>query len=112
MGYIVVIEAAEHMYYGVGLADIGKEFIAQTLALGGAFHQTGDIHDLDSGRNHRPGVAHLDELGKTVVGHRNDAHIGLYGAERKIGRLGLGIGETVKKCRLAHIGQSHNSTLQ
>ena len=32
MGDVIIVEATEHMNNGVCLADVGKEFIAETLA--------------------------------------------------------------------------------
>ncbi len=32
MCYVVVVEAAQYVYYGIGLADIGKEFVAEAFA--------------------------------------------------------------------------------
>ena len=112
MGNVIVVEATEHMYYSICLADICKELIAEALAFGSAFDKTGDVDDFDRSRHNRARVAHLDKLGEAVVGHGDDTHIGLDGAEGEVGRLGLGIGETIKKCRLADVWQSDYSTLQ
>lgn len=53
---VLVLEAAHHVTYGFGLADVGQELVAQTLALGGARHQTGDVHELHGGRHHALGL--------------------------------------------------------
>lgn len=36
---------------GVGLANVGQELVAQTLALVGALHQTCDVDELDRRRH-------------------------------------------------------------
>ncbi len=91
MGHIVIVKAAQHVEYGVSLADIGQKLVAQALALARALHQTGDVDNLHRSGNHRTGIAHLHEFVETVVGHRDHTHIGLNGAERKVGRLGLSV---------------------
>ena len=85
MCHIVVIKAAEHMEYGIGLTYVGEEFISKTFPLACALHKSCDIHDLYCGRNYRTRIAHLHKLVETVVGHGDNAHIGLYGAEREVG---------------------------
>lgn len=45
VGDVVVVEAAEHVDYGIGLADVGQELVAEALALGGTFDQAGDVDD-------------------------------------------------------------------
>ena len=46
MDDVAVVEATEDVQDGVGLTDIGKELVSKALALGRAFHQAGDVHDL------------------------------------------------------------------
>ena len=91
MGDIVVVEAAEHMYDGIGLADVGQELVAQALALGSTLYQTGNIDNLDRGGHHALGLTHLHEFGQAVVGHGDYAHIRLNGTEWKVGRLSLSV---------------------
>ena len=50
VGDIVVVEAAEDMYDGVSLADIGEEFVAETLTFRCSLDQTGDVDYLDCSR--------------------------------------------------------------
>ena len=47
-----VLEAAHHLDDGVHFADVGQEFVAQSLALARAFHEPGDVHELNRRRNH------------------------------------------------------------
>ena len=42
---IVILEAAQHVDDRIHLADVGEELVAQALALAGAAHQAGDIHE-------------------------------------------------------------------
>ena len=50
MNHVVVRETAHHLGDGIGLADMGQKLITQSLALGSARHQSGDIDELDRGR--------------------------------------------------------------
>ncbi len=109
---IVIVKTAQHMEYGICLADIGKKLVAQTLSLARTFHKAGDIDNLHRGRNHAARIAHLHKLVESFVRHGYDTHVGLYGAERKITRLGLGVGETVKQGRLAHVGQTYDTAFE
>lgn len=93
---VVVVEAAEDMQYGVGLADVGQELIAQAFSLGSALDQAGDVDDLDRGRNHGARLAHVDEAVEALVGHGDDAYVGLDGAEGKIGALGFSVAQAVE----------------
>ncbi len=91
MGDVVVVEAAEHMQDGIGLADIGQELVAEAFSLRGALDEAGDVYDLDGRRNHRLGLAHLDEPGQTVIGNGDHTDVGFDCAERKVSRLCLGV---------------------
>ena len=112
MGYIVVVETAQHVDNGVGLAYVGQELVAETLPLAGTFDKAGDVDNLNGCGHHGARLAHLDEARQTVVGHGDDAHIGLDCAEREIGALGLCVRQAVEKRRLADIGQSDDTTFQ
>jgi hypothetical protein len=45
MGHVTVLETAQDVGDGVDLADIGEELVAETLALGRAFHEARDIDE-------------------------------------------------------------------
>ena len=46
-----VLEVTDHLADGIALADVGQELVAQACALGsGALHQTGDVDELNGGR--------------------------------------------------------------
>jgi hypothetical protein len=51
MGDVAILEAAQHMDDRVHLADVRQELVAQALALGGAAHQPGDVHEFEAGRD-------------------------------------------------------------
>ena len=109
MGHVAVFKAADNVDDGVGGTDVAQELVAQTLALGGAFHKAGDIHKLDDGGSHLLGVVKLCQPRKALVGHRHHAHIGVDGAEGVVVRRDACVGDGVKESRLAHVGQSHDT---
>ena len=107
MGNIVVVEATQHMQYGIGLADVGEELVAETLTFGGALNKTCYVYNLHCGGYHRARVAHFDKTGEAVVGDSDYAHIGFDCAKRKVCRLRLGVRQTVEKSGFAYVGQSY-----
>ena len=109
MDNIRVLEAADHVDNGVHLPDVGQELVAQSLPLGGALDQPGDVHKLDDGGGHLVGLVHLGQLVQPLVRDGHHAHVGLNGAEGIVGRLCPGVGDGVKEGALAHIGQSYNT---
>ncbi len=98
MSDVLVIETTEDVNDSISLTNIGKELIAEALTFTCALDETGYVHNLDSGRDNLLRVLNLIENFEPVVWHGNDAHVGLYGAKREIGRLGLGIREAVEEC--------------
>ena len=109
---VAVVEAAQHVQNGVGLADVGQELVAQALALGSALYQAGDVHDFHRGGNGALGLADVGEHLEAFVGHIGGAHVGVDGAEREVGALGLPAADAIKQSRLAYIGQAYYSTFQ
>ena len=113
MGDVGVLEAAHHMHDGVDLADMGEELVAQALALGGAAHQPGDVHEGEA-RGHD--LRRFGERGERVeaqVRHRHLAHIGLDGAERIVRSLrGRGLDQRIEERRLADIGQADDAAFE
>ncbi len=51
VGDVAAFETSHDMGDGVTFADIGQELVAQTLAFGGAFDETGDIDEGHAGRD-------------------------------------------------------------
>ena len=109
---VVIVETAQYMYNCITIAYVGKELVSQTLTLGGAAYQSGNVDNLHSCRHHRCGTLNLHQFGQAFIRHGNNTYIRLNGAEREVSRLCLGIGEAVEEGRLAHIGQSYYTTLQ
>ena len=92
MHNLAVIKAAHYMDDGIHLANMGKELVAQALALGGPLHQPRDIHELDDRRGHLVGGIHLAQLIQPGIRYRHDAHIRFDGAEGIVGSPGAAAG--------------------
>ena len=89
MDDVAVVEAAEDVQDGVGLADVGQELVAEAFTAGGALHQTRDVHDLHRGGNGALGLANLRQHLQTLVRNGSGTHVGFDRAEREIRALGL-----------------------
>ena len=111
MHHVVVVEAAEHVYYRVGLAYVAEELVSEAFALARAFHEAGYVDYLYRGRDNAPRVYYLGELVEPFVGHGYHADVRLYCAERKVGRLRLCAAQAVEKSGLAHVGKPYYTAL-
>ena len=110
MDDVVVVKAAHHMDNGVAFPDMAQELVAQARALGGTLHQAGNVHKLHNGRGLFVGFPDLGQLVQPRVRHRDNAGVGLDGAEGIVGCLGvLGVGQRIEQSGLAHIGQSDDT---
>ena len=111
MHHIAVVETAQHVDNGVGLADIAEKLVAEPLTLRGALHQTGDVYDFYRGGNDFIGFHQRGQRRKALIGYSYDAHIGFDGAKGEVGTLCLGVAQTVEERRFAHIGQADDAAL-
>ena len=84
---VAVVEAAQDVQDGVALADVGQELVAEALAAAGAAHQTGDVDDVDRGRDRALGLADLGKHLQALVRDVGGAEVGFDRAEREIGAL-------------------------
>ena len=110
---VFVFEAANDLDDGVDFADVSEEFVAKTFALGGAFNESGNVNEFDSGRNDDLGLGDLRQDFEAGIGDGDDADVWIDGAEGVIGGLGLARAcDGVKQGRFAHIRQANNSSFQ
>src|SRR5579872_6578116 len=113
MSNVAVFEATDDMGDGVAFADIGEELIAQPLALGRAPHEAGNVDEGQASGDDFFGAGDFSKRGETRVRHGDVADIRLDRAERVIRRLRRrGLGERVKKRRLADIRQSDDTAFE
>ena len=106
---IVVIKAAHHVYNRIGFADVGEKLVAQALALARACHQAGNVDKFHNRRLHFLRVYNFRQRRHARVGHFHNAHIGLDGAERIIGRLDARLGQGVEKGGFSDVGQADDA---
>ena len=89
MDDVRVVEAAENVQNRVCLPDVCKELVAESFTLAGSLHETGDVYDLHSCRDHSLWVAEALEHFKSLVRNDGGADVGLDRAEREVCALCL-----------------------
>ncbi len=109
MDHVRVVEAAHDVDDGVGLADVRQELVAQPLALRRAGDEARDVDELDGRREGLLASGEGREAVQPRVRHADDAHVGLDGAERVVGRLGARVREGVEERGLADVGQTDDA---
>ena len=109
MDHVRVLEGARHHADGVRLADVGEELVAQPLALAGAAHDPGDVHEGDRRRYHPRGVEQLGELVQARIRQGHNPHVRLNGRERVVGGQDGRAGQSIEQGGLADVGQSDDS---
>ena len=107
-----VVEAADDVADGVGGADVAEELVAEAFALGGAFDEAGDVDELHGGGDEGFGLDELGDFGEALVGHGDDAGVGVDGAEGIVGGLRLGRGEGVEDRGFSDVGEANDSAVQ
>ena len=106
MGDVVILKTADHLDDGGAFADIGQELIAQSFALAGAAHETGNINEIHAGMDGLFGLCLGGQGVHARVRHSHRSLVGLDGAEGIVGGLGiLSLGQGIEEGGLAHVGQ-------
>ena len=101
---VLVLEAADDLYHGVGLADVGEELVAEPLALRRAADEPGDVHELDRRGDDGRRLDYLCQRFEPLVGDGDDADVGLDGGEGVVGGERRRLrGERVEECGLADV---------
>ena len=109
---IVILKTAHHMNDGIGLANIGKKLIAQSLAFTGTCHQACDVNKLHRRRKDPLRAHNAGQLGEPRVGNLDDAHIRLNGAEGIILGGNARLGQRIEQGGFAHIRQADDAALK
>ncbi len=107
-----VVEATDDVADGVGGADVAEELIAEAFAFGGSFDEAGDVDELHGGGDEGFGLDEVGDFGEALIGHGDDAGVGVDGAEGIVGGLGLGRGEGVEDRRFTDVGEANDSAVQ
>ncbi len=109
MDDVGVFKTPYDMGYCIGLPNICKKLIAQTLTLRRAGHQSSDVDKLHGGGDLSLRFYDGRDLVLARVGDSDNAGIGLDGTERKVFRVDTGAGKRIKQRRLANIRQSNDA---
>ncbi len=109
---VVARKAAYDVSDRVGLPDVRQELIAQALPLGCTPDQAGNVDELDDCVHRALRLHDPCNRFQTLVGHADDAHIGLNGAERVIFRRDFSSGERVEQRRFADVGQADDAAFE
>ena len=110
--HVLVLEAAHHVGDGIHLADVGQKLVTEALALRRAGDETGDVHELDGGREDFLGLGDRRELVQARVWHLDDADVRIDGAERIVLGRNAGLGQRVEERGLADVGQADNTAFK
>ena len=113
MHHVGIVEAAHHVHYGVHLADVGQELVAQPLALACPSYQPGNVYKFDGGVD---GAMHTDQLAQLFQAHvryRDNGAVRLNRGEGIVGhnRL-LCLCQCIKKRTFAHVGQADEADVK
>jgi hypothetical protein len=99
----------DDMKYGICLAKVIKELVAQSLALMGIGDQPGDIDQVYSNKpiavNTVP-AGKVEILARAFRSYMGYAKIRIDGRKRIVGNLDIGHGRCLEKCRLSAVGFS------
>ena len=71
--------------------------------------EAGDVHEFDDRGGILLGIVHLGEHVETGIRHRNDAHVGVDGAEGIVRGLRARVGDCVEQGRFADVRQTHDT---
>ncbi|OPX95224.1 MAG: hypothetical protein A4E58_02183 [Syntrophorhabdus sp. PtaB.Bin006] len=82
MGHILRAETTQHVGYGVYIPNVGEKLISQPLAFVGVLDKTRYVDKFNRSGSHLFRLQHLHQLHESLIGNRNDAHIGLNGTKR------------------------------
>ena len=112
MNDLGILKAADDVRDGIGGANVAEKLIAQALALGRARDQAGNVDELHRGRHEGLGLDKRGDLVQPLVGHADDAHVGVDGAEGIVGCLRLGRSQRVENGGFADVGQTDDTAVQ
>jgi hypothetical protein len=73
MGNVGIDEAAHHVGDGIDFTHVGEKLVAESLALGGAAHEAGDIDEVEPRRFDPGGSGELCQHVETRIGHHHFA---------------------------------------
>jgi hypothetical protein len=108
---VAILKAAHDVHDGVHLADVTEEFVPEPLALARAFHEAGDVHELNGRRDQLHRAGDLRQNCQAFIGHDDHALIRLDGAKRIIRRLRLPCAcDRIEEGGFANIGETDDTS--
>ncbi len=109
---IGIVEGAHDLSDGIGFADVGQEFIAETLAFGGTFYETGDIDELDDRWDEFLGFVDSAEERETFIRNFNHTDIGVDGTERIVGAINLLLSDSREESGFTNVWEADDADLE
>ena len=110
---IGAFKTAHHLHNRVHFANVTEKLVAQSFARAGAFHQPGDIDELDRSRHDFLRMRQFREDIESRVGHRHHADVRIDRAKGIIfRRCFVRSGDGVKERRFPDVRQSDNSSAE
>ena len=106
---VVILERPDHLADRVCLTDVGQELVAQSLTLGGATDDAGNVDEGHRCRHQTLAVEQLDQHIEARVGQGHHADVGLDRRERVVRREHVVLGQGVEKRALADVGQADDA---
>ena len=106
---VFIVKAAHDVHDRIRGADVGQKLVAETLALGRALDEAGDVDKLD----HRGGLflwlIHLSQIIQPRIRHGDHADVRVDGAERIVGDFRARVRNGVEQRGLADVRQADDS---
>ena len=93
-----VIETTDDFDDGIALTDGRKELVAKAFSFGGAFDETGDVIEIESGVDLLLWVEGFGEIIEPLIWDQNDTSIWVDGREWVILRQNVRIRYRVEEC--------------
>jgi len=84
VGDVVIPEDPGHLADRVGLTDVGEELVAHAFTFGGSAHDSGDVHELDRGRQDLLRAVDRGEFFQPWIGHSYHSDIWFDRRERVV----------------------------
>ena len=109
---VAVVKTTQYVQDGVGFPDVGQELVAQAFSFTGPFDKTGDVDDVDRGRNGPFRLADVRQDFQPLVRNIGRSEVRLDGAEREIGALGFTGADAVEKGGFADVRKADDSAFE
>ena len=110
---VAALETTHDLHDRVDFADVTEKLVAEAFTRARAFHETGDIDELDRGRNNFLRVRQFRKVFQSRIGHSDDAEIRIDRAKRIIFRRRfVRARDGIKERGFPDIGQTDNSSAQ